>query len=235
MALDSTAAARAHDGAPQLVLFDCDGVLVDSERISNDVLAQMLRAEGLAMTMPEARATFQGMLLADIAENARRLLGRALPPDWIERYEQERNAAFRRELQQVPGAADAVAAVKAAGIPVCVASQGKLEKIELTLTLTGLAWLFPVETRFSAYTVPRGKPHPDLFLHAAATMGAAPRACAVVEDTPSGVLAAVAAGMRAIGYAADADADALQTAGAELICSFEELPRLLDLPATPIA
>ncbi|HEY1690145.1 MAG TPA: HAD family phosphatase [Solirubrobacteraceae bacterium] len=225
--MGSSSSQRA--GAPQLVLFDCDGVLVDSERISNDVLAQMLSAEGLTMRMPQSRATFQGMLLADIRALAQQLLGRSLPSDWIERYERERDAAFRLDLQPVPGAAAAVSAVRAAGIPVCVASQGKLEKTELSLTLTGLAPLFPVDTRFSAYTVARGKPHPDLFLHAAATMGADPSACTVVEDTPSGVTAAIAAGMRAVGYAADSNAAALQDAGAELFYSHDELPRLLGL------
>ena len=94
-------------------------------------------------------------------------------------------------------------AVRDAGIAVCVATQGEPEKTELTLRLTGLRPLFGADALFSAELVPRGKPHPDLFLHACAAMGATPEHCVVVEDSPLGVTAAVAAGMRVIGYAAE--------------------------------
>lgn len=110
-----------------------------------------------------------------------------------------------------------------------MASQGKLEKTRLSLELTGLLHLFDEQSLFSAHSVARGKPHPDLFLHAARTIGAEPSDCVVVEDTPSGVSAAVAASMRAIGYAADSDEAALRRAGAEIIQSLEELPVLLGL------
>jgi beta-phosphoglucomutase-like phosphatase (HAD superfamily) len=119
--------------------------------------------------------------------------------------------------------------VSAAGIAVCVASQGKVSKTRLTLGLTGLRDLFPAAALFSAEAVPRGKPHPDIYLHAASTMGAKPSRCVVVEDTPSGITAAVSAGMRAIGYVADSDATALRAAGAEVLRSMRELPRLLAL------
>jgi HAD superfamily hydrolase (TIGR01509 family) len=128
-----------------------------------------------------------------------------LPPDWLAEYEHERAEAFRRGLEPVVGAAEAVRRVKTAGLKVCVASQGALEKTRMTLGLTGLRDLFPPHALFSAYDVPRPKPDPALFLHAAATMNAKPPACVVIEDTPSGVTAAVAAGMRAVGYAADSD------------------------------
>lgn len=111
----------------------------------------------------------------------------------------------------------------------CVASQGKLEKTDLTLGVTGLGDLFPAATRYSAYDVPRGKPYPDLFLQAAAAMNASTSRCVVVEDSPSGIAAAVAAGMRAIGYAADGDAVALRDAGAEVLHSLDELPGRLGL------
>jgi len=134
---------------------------------------------------------------------------------------------FRRELKPVPGAAEAVQRVKAAGLRVCVASQGALAKTRLTLGLTGLRELFAPDALFSAHDVPRPKPDPAVFQHAAATMSVKPSACAVIEDSPSGVLAAVAAGMRAIGYAADSDERALRDAGAEVIRSLEKLPELL--------
>jgi len=213
----------------QLVIFDCDGVLVDSEVISNQVLARSLTEQGLQTTLAEARRDYQGLLLVDIDSRARAKLGRPLEKDWLQRYERDRAAVFRQELRAVPGVAEAVRRIKAAGVAACVASQGKLEKTRLSLKLTKLDELFPDDVLFSAYSVPRGKPHPDLFLHAAQAMAADPARCAVIEDTPSGVIAAVSAGMRAIGYAADSDAAALRRAGAEVVRSLDELPLLLGL------
>jgi HAD superfamily hydrolase (TIGR01509 family) len=216
--------------APDLVIFDCDGVLVDSEVISNAVLARMLSEEGLATTLAQARAAYQGLLLAQVCERAEHRLGRPLPEGWIARYEAEREAVFRLQLQPIAGAAEAVRRVVAAGVAVCVASQGKLFKTRVSLELTGLDELFSEDARFSAEQVARGKPAPDLFLYAAASMGFAPAVCAVVEDTPSGVSAAVAAGMRAVGFVADSDSEALRDAGArELVGSLGELPTLLGL------
>jgi HAD superfamily hydrolase (TIGR01509 family) len=206
-----------------LVIFDCDGVLVDSEAISNGVLAELLTAEGLPTTLARARRDYQGLLLAQIVARAEAKLGRSLPADWLARFEVERAEAFRRDLRPVPGAPAAVARVRTAGVRACVASQGRLEKTRLSLELTGLDGLFESDELFSAYQVARGKPHPDLFLHAAPVMRIRPEACMVVEDTPSGVMAAVSAGMRAVGYAADGDEQALRVAGAEIIDSLDEL------------
>jgi len=213
----------------RLVIFDCDGVLVDSEVISNEVLARALTAEGLPTTLAESRRDYQGLLLGDIASRAQARLGRPLPDDWQERFERDRSEAFRRDLRPIAHVAEVVELVSAAGIAVCVASQGKPEKIELSLDLTGVRSLFLEDALFSAYAVPRGKPHPDLFLHAAAAMGASPSACVVVEDTPSGVVGAVAAGMRVLGYAADSDEAALRAAGAEVFWSMTDVPALLGL------
>jgi HAD superfamily hydrolase (TIGR01509 family) len=213
----------------QLVIFDCDGVLVDSEVISNDVLARSLTEQSLPTTLTEARRDYQGLLLADIDSRAEAKLGRPLAKDWLERYERDRAVVFRRELRAVPGAAETVKRIRAAGVAVCVASQGKLEKTRLSLRLAKLDGLFPDEVLFSAYSVARGKPHPDLFLHAAARMAVEPSRCAVVEDTPSGVTAAVSAGMRALGYAADSDEPALRRAGAETLLALDELPAMLGL------
>jgi HAD superfamily hydrolase (TIGR01509 family) len=214
---------------PSLVIFDCDGVLVDSERISNRVLAANLSSLGLPITMEESRRRYQGRLLADIAAKVGEQLGGALPDDWAEGYERERDVAFEADLEIVPGAREAVEGVIAGGARACVASQGRLAKTELTLALTGLRGLFGRDALFSAESVPRGKPHPDLFLHAAAAMGAAPRETAVVEDSPSGVTAARAAQMRVLGYSADSDPDALVEAGADLVESMREVPARLGL------
>lgn len=216
-------------GNARLVIFDCDGVLVDSEIISNGVLARMLTEQGLPTTLAQARRDYQGLLLAEVAVQAQQRLGRALPEDWLAQFERRRAALFRRELQAVPGAAEAVERVSSTGLAVCVASQGKLEKTRLSLELTGLRHLFPAHSLFSAYQVARGKPHPDLFLHAAQVMGVRAADCTVVEDTPSGVAAAVSAGMPVLGYAADSDETALRRAGATIFHSLHELPRLLGI------
>jgi HAD superfamily hydrolase (TIGR01509 family) len=213
----------------QLVIFDADGVLVDSEVISNRVLARLLTSSGLPMTLAETRRDYQGLLLDEIPAVTERRFGHHLPGDFLERFQVERAEEFRLELEPVPGAAGTVRRIQAAGIPVCVASQGKLEKTKMTLALTGLDRLFPDDAVFSAYSVRRGKPHPDLFLHAAQRMGAEPEGCVVVEDTGLGVTAAVAARMRVFGYAADSDESALRETGAEIIHSLYELPALLGL------
>jgi HAD superfamily hydrolase (TIGR01509 family) len=213
--------------AAALAIFDCDGVLVDSEPISNGVLAEMLGEEGLQMTVAQARATFQGLLLRDIRALAEERLGRPLPADWIERYEIVRAERFRRELAPVAGAAEAVRTVASADVAVCVASQGTLAKTRFTLGLTGLRELFDEQALFSAESVPRGKPAPDLFLHAAATMEVQPQHCVVIEDSATGVAAGVSAGMRVLGFCADSDADALAGAGAELVWTLAEVPELI--------
>jgi HAD superfamily hydrolase (TIGR01509 family) len=203
--------------------------LVDSEPISNGVLARLLTEEGLPTTLAEARRDYQGLLLADVLTAAQARLGRALHEGWLDRFERERARAFRDGLQPIAGVGRVVERIRDAGVAVCVASQGKLEKIRLSLQLTRLLRHFDDRALFSAYSVPRGKPHPDLFLHAATEMGVDPSACLVVEDTPSGVTAAVSAGMRVLGYAADSDEQALRSAGAETFHSFDDLSGLLDL------
>jgi beta-phosphoglucomutase-like phosphatase (HAD superfamily) len=126
----------------ELVIFDCDGVLVDSEAISNGVLARMLTAQGLPTTLSEARRDYQALLLTDVLARAEAKLGHPLPPGWLVGYETERAGAFRRELEPVPGAAEAVQRIATAGIKVCVASQGQVSKTELKLELTSLRDLF---------------------------------------------------------------------------------------------
>jgi HAD superfamily hydrolase (TIGR01509 family) len=229
--------AAAPDAAalawPLLIIFDCDGVLVDSEPISNRVLAEMLAEQGLEMSLAEARARFQGLLLSQVHDSAGRMLGHELPPGWLDEYVERRAGAFAAELRPVQGAAELVRDAADAGIAVCVASQGSLRKTGSSLALTGMEELFAPGARFSAEQVPNGKPHPDLFLFAAERMGFAPAGCAVVEDTPSGVSAARVAGMSVYGLAADSDPDALREAGAILVTSLDELRAPLLGVATP--
>ena len=139
----------------ELVIFDCDGVLVDSEVISNEVLARMLTREGLPTTLADARGDHQGLLLTDILTRAEAKLGRPLPSGWLTEYEHLRAEAFHRALEPVAGAAEAVQRIKAAGLKVCVASQGALEKTRMTLGLTGLRACFPPMTYHAQSPTPR--------------------------------------------------------------------------------
>jgi HAD superfamily hydrolase (TIGR01509 family) len=219
----------AEPGRPQLVIFDCDGVLVDSEPISNAVLAAALTRAGIPTTTEEALSTYKGLRLDDVIERAGARLGAALPADFVATFEADRERAFREALVPVAGARETVQAIAAAGVPVAVASQGKLEKTEMTLGLTGLRPLFAPGAVFTAWSVPEGKPHPDVYLHAAAAMGAAPQRCAVVEDTVLGVTAGVAAGMRTFGFVPAGDEAALAAAGAEVVRTLPEVVDRLDL------
>ncbi len=136
----------------ELVILDCDGVLVGSEAISNEVVARMLTRDGLPTTLSEARRDFQGLLLTDILTRAEAKLRRPLPSGWLGEYEHLRAEAFQRDLKPVAGAAEAVQRVTAAGLMVCVASQGALGKTRMTLGLTGLRDLFSPHGLFSAPT-----------------------------------------------------------------------------------
>jgi HAD superfamily hydrolase (TIGR01509 family) len=183
----------------------------------------MLTEQGLPTTLAEAKATYQGLLLADVLAGAQQRLGHPLPNSWIDEYERRRAAGFEARLKPIPGAAELARALLDAGVQICVASQGRLEKTRRSLSLTGLDVLFGQAARFSAEQVPRGKPHPDLFLFAAARMGFAPSRCVVIEDTPSGVSAARSAGMEVFGYAAETEARELEQAGARAVARLSEL------------
>jgi HAD superfamily hydrolase (TIGR01509 family) len=179
-----------------LVIFDCDGVLVDSEVLSNGLLAEMMTELGHAMTTEEALQKFAGRSLADVLALAESVLGRPIPEDLGRHYGQLLSERLRHELKPVAGAKEAVAALPC---PRCVASSSTFERIRLSLDVTGLTPLFG-DNIFSATQVAHGKPAPDLYLFAADAMAAAPSASVVVEDSPLGVTAGVAAGMTVIGF-----------------------------------
>jgi len=212
---------------PPLVIFDCDGVLVDSEPTSNRVLAAAISEAGLAIEPDEVEREFEAMRLADIQARVEERLGRPLGAGWLVDFERRRETAFREGIDPVAGVEDVVRELCAAGRPICVASQARREKTELTLGLTGLRTYFDDAALFSSTMVARGKPHPDLFLHAAATMGFEPARCVVVEDAVPGVEAALAAGMAALGYAPPGSDDRLARAGARTFSSMADLPELL--------
>ena len=182
------------------MVFDCDGVLVDSERIIQEVDMAMIAELGWPITHEEILSQHLGRTSAEVAANIERHLGRALPPDFHAVRDAAYAEAFRSSLVEVPGVRSAVSELQAAGWQTCVASSGSHARMRLTLGITGLHSLFEGRV-YSAEDVARGKPAPDLFLHAARDLGAAPSACIVVEDSPSGVAAARAAGMPVVGFA----------------------------------
>ena len=180
----------------QLVIFDCDGVLVDSERLAVRVEAAVLAELGWPMSQAEVIERFMGRSQAVMLQAILDRLGDRLPGDWQERLDRRYREAFDAELAPVDGVVEALDRI---ATPTCVASGGSHQMLRHQLRLTGLYERFEGRI-FSATEVAEGKPAPDLFLHAAARLGAEPAACAVVEDSRYGVQAARAAGMRAFGY-----------------------------------
>jgi HAD superfamily hydrolase (TIGR01509 family) len=211
---------------PDLVIFDCDGVLVDSEPVANRLFAEALSEIGLPLSYAEICERFVGLTLSDCMRKVEGALGRPAPDNFLDRLQERTFAALRESLTAIPGVADAIERI---GLPDCVASSGEIEKMQLTLGLTGLLPHFQGRL-FSADQVAEGKPHPDLFLLAASEMGVAPADCVVVEDSLPGVQAAVAAGMPVLGYAHEGGGAALSDAGAVVFDTMAKLPSLLGRP-----
>jgi HAD superfamily hydrolase (TIGR01509 family) len=211
-----------------LVIFDCDGVLVDSETLAGPILARLLTELGLPTTPVDVDRDFKGRSWEHGLEVIRGRRGGEPPwPELRERYRALLFAAFDAELRAIPGIVDALDALDAAGVPCCVASSGDHERIRRGLRAGGLLDRFPDAAIFSVDDVAHGKPAPDLFLHAAARMGFDPSTTAVVEDSVAGCQAGVAADMRVLGYAGSAGAHALRAAGAEPFAEMARLPTLV--------
>ncbi|MFF8195025.1 HAD family hydrolase [Streptomyces bobili] len=185
-----------------LVVFDNDGVLVDSEPISNRLLAAYLTELGHPTSYEDSIRDYMGSAMHRIHDLVLERSGERLPADFDSVFHSRVFAAFERELRPVPGVTDVLEKLAADGVPYCVASSGSHERIRVGHRATGLDRWFDDTRIFSAQDVGKGKPAPDLFLHAAERMGVAPERCVVVEDSPLGVRAAVAAGMDVYGFTA---------------------------------
>jgi HAD superfamily hydrolase (TIGR01509 family) len=208
----------------ELVIFDCDGVLVDSERIAIRVEAEFLGELGWPLTEAEIIERFMGHTSEYMDQAIEFQLGSRLPEDWKDLFQRRYQEAFAAELAPVDGVIEALDQITA---PTCVASSGSHDKLRFTLGHTGLYERFEGRI-FSGYEVANNKPAPDLFLHAAARMGANPARCAVIEDSRPGVEAARAAGMPAFGYAGGlTPAHRLAGAGTVVFTDMRDLPRLL--------
>jgi len=210
-----------------LLIFDCDGVLVDSEMIALDLLAKMLTDLGCPIAVAECRLRFMGKSTSDVLADVEGMLGRPVPVEFGDGMKALLFERLRRDLQPLRDVRDIISALP---YQVCVASSSQPERIALSLEVTGLAPLFEGRV-FSAAEVRHGKPAPDLFLHVAARLGVKPEEAIVVEDSPAGITAARRAGMRAIGFAGASHADSalarmLVSAGAQ-----DVLTKMVDLPA----
>lgn len=214
---------------PDLVIFDCDGVLVDTERLSVPIDAAVLAELGWPMSKEEVVERFLGRADADNLREIEAHLGRSLQPAVTITLDRRYRQAFERELTAVPGVETVLDALDRAAIPACVASSGSHEKMQFTLGLTRLLERFEGRI-FSADEVSRGKPAPDLFLYAATRLRTDPARCAVVEDSPSGIEAALAAGMAAYAFGGGlAPMHRLVVPGAVVFGDMSELPALLGL------
>jgi HAD superfamily hydrolase (TIGR01509 family) len=210
-----------------LLIYDCDGVLVDSEVLASESLAEVMTMLGHPMTAAECARVFGGRSVNDVLTRANEILGRPIPDDLGKKAAQQLMARFRQELKPVTGAAAAVASLP---YPRCVSSSSGPKRLRLSLEVTGLAPLFGAHV-FSAAQVTHGKPAPDLFLLAARRLGKAPSQAIVIEDSTLGITAARAAGMASIGFVGASHvtedlAVRLTQAGADLI-----ITAMADLPA----
>jgi HAD superfamily hydrolase (TIGR01509 family) len=200
-----------------LVIFDCDGVLVDTERLSVGVDVSVLAALGVTMTSDEVIDRFVGRTETFWREEVQRLTGHEVTAAQFAAFDPWYRDAFAAELTAIEGIAEVLDALDAAGVPTCVASSGTHERMDFTLGHTGLYPRFAGRI-FSATEVAEGKPSPLLFLHAAEQMGTPPERCLVVEDSRYGVQAAVAAGMRVVGFSGSVTpAELLYAAGADAV------------------
>ena len=206
-----------------LVIFFFYGVLVDSERITNTIFAEMLNEIGIPATLETMFDEFVGNSLAGCLELIEAKLKAPVPKGFVEEYRRRSKFALQRSLVAVDGIVDALDQIT---LPTCVASSGDHDKMRTTLGITGLLPRFEGRL-FSVTEVERGKPHPDVFLHAAKTMRVIPERCAVVEDTVIGATAGVAAGMRVFGYAKHTKAARLKSVGAVPFEDMRELPLLV--------
>jgi HAD superfamily hydrolase (TIGR01509 family) len=207
-----------------LVIFDCDGVLVDSETLENEIVAQCLTQVGYPLSGPQARARYIGLTMRALMDMVEADMGKRLPQNWLADFHAKSHARLRTEITAIEGVEGAIDALEAMGLQTAVASSGEHAKMAITLGRTRLLQRFEGRI-FSAQDVAKGKPAPDVYLHAARALGHAPETCFAVEDSPNGVRAGVAAGMYVFGYAAQIEPQKLIDAGAhEVFTDMRDLP-----------
>ena len=217
---------RARTASLALVIFDCDGVIVDSEPISNGVIAADLTARGWSLSAEETERRFIGTTLVDMQPLIEEQLGHALPDTWRADITHRITAAMKQEAVAVAGAVEALHAVSRLGLPWRIASNSSREEMAAKFSAIGIADL--TAGRIHSFDdVLRGKPAPDVFLAAAAAQGVPPERCVVIEDSVPGATAAAAAGMTCLGIVRHGDGAALRAVGAATFPAMADLPELL--------
>ena len=204
-----------------LIVFDCDGVLVDSEILSNQILRDRLAFYGLDLSLEQVIETFVGRSMTKVQSIAEKLLNKPLPDDFLNLLQIDTFKVFETDLKPVKNIRDVLVKLRDSNVKFCVASSGNFEKMDVTLSLTGLKNFFDNRI-FSASQVSRGKPYPDLFLYAADQMQVEPARCLVIEDSVPGVQAAVSAGMEVMAYSVRGFDKQLKKAGGLVIKDMRE-------------
>jgi HAD superfamily hydrolase (TIGR01509 family) len=212
---------------PKAVLFDCDGVVVDSEGPTFVLFQQEFAAHGLDLTLHELETNWVGATAERLAARAR-ALGATLPPDWVPGFYARLNARLAQGVPLIPGILGVLDRLDAAGIPYAMGSNGPMAKMAVTLGQHGLEARFGGHI-YSGQALGKPKPAPDVYLHASKALGVDPAECVVIEDSASGALAARAAGITCFGYAPHAVNPALVDAGARIFADMADLPGLLGL------
>ncbi|CAM5438696.1 HAD family phosphatase [Mycolicibacterium aubagnense] len=215
---------------PGLVIFDCDGILVDTENMANERLALWLTEAGYPVDFNYCRKHFSGRSMISVRNEILEVAGIDLGEDFADRWNVGLPELFAKGVDEIPHVRGVIDAVRAADIPYCVASSARVSKMHITLGVTGLLPLFE-HAMFSSTMVGRSKPFPDLFLHAAREMGVEPADCIVIEDSVAGTTAGIAAGMRVFSYHGDphSDPQGLEKAGGILFADMRDLPGLIPL------
>ncbi len=211
----------------RLVILDCDGVLVDSEQPANRVLVEMMGEVGLHMSVDESTELFRGLTMPACWQIIERRIGRPLPEGFAADFDRREAEVLGQGDIGMPGIHEALAGIDALGLATCVASSGSTAKMRVTLGGAGLWARFEGRIYSAVEHVERGKPHPDVFEYAARAQGVEPGACVVIEDSPAGVRAGRAAGMRVLGFAREVPAEELRAAGADVFFALSELPERL--------
>jgi len=213
---------------PKLVIFDCDGVLVDSEPITNDILRRNLAARGLSLTLEQITQMFVGGTMKGVGEKAAEM-GANIREGWLDEIYADMYASLAKSTPLIKGILPVLDALDDVGIPYAVGSNGTEQKMEITIGQHPKLWNRLKGRLFSAHVHAKPKPAPDLYLFAAKAMGVAPEHCVVIDDSPSGCLGAINAEIRCFGFAEHDDGTRLAAVGATVFHSMTELPNLLNI------
>lgn len=208
------------------IIFDCDGVLVDTEKIGNGILLSMAQEHGFKMELEDAYRHFNGRNLKDCFAYIEEAINQKLPENFETEYREKSFEAFKTQVKPMEGVIDFIKNIEKLNIPYCVASSGPEDKIRLNLEVAGLLDKFENKL-FSSYQIGSWKPEPGIFLHAAKEMGFDVKDCIVLEDSKAGVKAGISGGFKVYGFANGFNNEDLEAEGAELFSSYEKLSEMI--------